>query len=1032
MSIDFRMSIVYILDEGSLQHVGNRTAGTGFVVTSDGLITTCAHVINFARASEFVHLIFYDPTTLKAQREIRVARVLPEYVRDANTEDIAILRLEVPLPLRQSFNTQGQTFLSFGFPEAKPEDGLLGECRVLGPVSADTIPLIQLTSDQVASGFSGAPVWDEKHQAVIGMITSIIGTRKVKIAGTAIELPFDRDWRNTGVTFATPVETLREVCPHLQISDVCPYCGLVAFTEEQAQFFFGREYLIGRLLNRLRQDLRFLAVLGPSGSGKSSVVQAGLIPQLRQGAIKDSDRWGMIATRPAADPFKQLATAGLLVESQNLTEGVRSWLAQHAQQTRLVLVIDQFEELLTACSESARRDFVGQLTALLGSDLPITVILVMRDDFYNQLAQQEALVEWLERSQGPMNIPQALKWDEVMTIVQKPAEAVGLRFQEGLVEAIVNDATGTATSSVEGGRTARITILPLLEFALTQLWEKRKDGILSREAYEAIGKVTGGLTQWADQVLSRLKVQEEQWEEKQRNERQKLARRIFTDLVYIGDESQGIPDSRRRVALAALCRQESELAEVRQVVQQLTDGHLLVTTYDAQSKEETVEIIHDALLWEWGELRRWLRDDHDFLVWHQEFERRVQAWVETNSADPAGREEDKLFGGSDLAEAIEWLITRRADLAQTEQDFIQASQVRQAQEEGMRKRYEEAVKARRRLLITSVLGGIAVSGGAGWFAVQWLASVIPTYINVSTYTGHKMPVWRVAWSRDASRIASVGPDRTAQVWSANTGRPIYTYARRKGAVAGHTDSVTAVTWSLDSYYVASASYDKTVQVWNSDGQVNLYKPLTYRRHTNLVLAVAWSPDGKYIASAGYDRIVHVWQPVSLQTIYTYQGHSDSVNAVAWSPGSQRIASGSGDRTVRVWDATSGKHVLTYTGHNNHVVSVAWSPNGKYIASAGWDTDHRVQVWEAATGKTVYTYAGRHKDVVTAVSWSPDSAYIASGSWDGTVQVWNALNGNVICDYLEHHAKVLSAVWSPRDRRIASAGYDKVVRVWQPK
>ncbi len=595
MSIDFQASIVYLLNADSIHSVDSRTAGTGFVVTTDGFIVTCAHVINFAQPGELVRLIFYDPNVTKEKREIRVARVVPDYLRDVSVEDIAILRLEgalpgqvVPLPLRQSFNTQGQTFRSFGFPEAKPEDGLLSECRILGSVSADNIPLLQLSSSEISKGFSGAPIWDDKHQAVIGVVTSILGTRRVKIAGTDIELPYDRSWRQLDTAFATPAETLRKVCPLLQISDVCPYCGLDAFTEEHAQFFFGREYLIGRLLNRLRQDVRFLVVLGPSGSGKSSVVQAGLLSQLRQGAIGDSDYWGVIVTRPADDPFKQLATKGFMVESQGFVESVRAWLTEHPKQTRLVLAIDQFEELLTTCPEMIRQNFIRQLTSLLESPVPITVILVMRDDFYNQLVQQEALVERLERSLGPINIPQTLKWDEVIAIVQKPAKAVGLRFEEGLVETIVNDAMETAAFPVDEGRVARSTILPLLEFALTELWGKREEGILSRRAYNAIDGVTGGLTRWADRVFYGLKTKEEQWEEKQRMEQQRLARRIFTDLVHIGNESQGLPNSRRRMSLASLCRKESEIADVRQVVQQLVDGHLLVTTYDMQRKEGAV------------------------------------------------------------------------------------------------------------------------------------------------------------------------------------------------------------------------------------------------------------------------------------------------------------------------------------------------------------------------------------------------------------------------------------------------------------
>ncbi len=654
MNTDFKAGVVRVID------AGGKTVGTGFIVTSDGLIVTCAHVIDVARSDDSIHLIFYDPSSAKEKREVRVASVEPDYWRDAAAEDVAFLRLEgplpkeaVPLPLGSSFNTQGPTFLSFGFPEAKP---MLGECRVLGFVSEDNISLLQLSSNQVSKGFSGAPVWDDSRYVVIGMITSIVGTRRIKIAGAEVLLPFDPSGRQTETAFATPVETLLKICPLLKPSEVCPYRGLDAFTEDHAEFFFGREHIIDRLVNRLKQDVRFLAILGPSGSGKSSVVQAGLVPRLRQGAIAGSDQWELVVTRPADDPFKQLAAKGFEVESQDLTASVQAWLAQHPGRTRLVLVIDQFEELLTACPEAVRQEFVSQLTSLLAASLHITIILVMRDDFYDQFVRQETLVEWLEQSQGPVNVPQTLRQAELIAVVQKPAEAVGLRFEDGLIEIIVKDTMEAATLSSDEGVVTRSSNLPLLEFALTQLWERRENGMLLRNVYAIIGGVTGGLTQWADEVFFGL----------QNEEKQRKARRIFTALVHIGDEKQGLPDSRRRMSLDLLCRDDREIEEVHQIVQRLASARLLVTSYDIQSKQEIVEIIHDALLLKWGMLKHWLQEDRSFLVWHQELERLVHAWTSQH-------DKNKLLRGHDLTEAKKWLKERGTDLRQDEIAFLRSS-----------------------------------------------------------------------------------------------------------------------------------------------------------------------------------------------------------------------------------------------------------------------------------------------------------------------------------------------------------------------
>ena len=1017
MNTDFKAGVVHVID------TGGKTVGTGFVVTSDGLIVTCAHVVDVARSDDSIHLIFYDPSSAKEKREVRVARVEPDYWRDTAAEDVAFLRLEgslpkgaVPLPLGSSFNTQGQTFRSFGFPEAKPDDGMLGECRVLGFVSEDSISLLQLSSNQVSKGFSGAPVWDDSRHVVIGMVTSIVATRRIKIASTELLIPFDSGWRQTETAFATPVETLVKIYPLLQPAEVCPFRGLDAFTEDHAEFFFGREHIIDRLVSRLKQDVRFLAVLGPSGSGKSSLVQAGLIPRLRQGAIPDSDRWGLIVTRPADDPFKQLAAKGFEVGLQNLAGSVRAWLAQHPGRTRLVLVLDQFEELLTACPEALRQEFVSQLTSLLAAPLPITIVLVMRDDFYDQFVRQETLVEWLERSQGPVNVPQTLRRAEVIAIVQKPAEAVGLRFEDGLIEIIVKDAMEATASTSDEGVVTRSSNLPLLEFALTQLWERRENGMLIRNVYAAIGGVTGGLTQWADDVFFGL----------ENKEKQRKARRIFTDLVHIGDEEQSLPDSRRRMPLDLLCRDEREVEEVHQVVQQLASARLLVTSYDIQNKQEMVEIIHDALLLKWGMLKDWLQEDRSFLIWHQELETRVRAWVETNPEHPTGRDEYKLFGGPDLNVALKWLVDRSGDLSQVERDFVQASRERQEQEEQLRKVYEHRAVITRRRVVVGLAGLGLTAAGSGSAYVVW-KSLQPKYtiLPIKIYLGHSAPVWCAAWSHDGARIASAGADTTVQVWLANTGLQIFTYT-------GHQNhgGVPSVTWSPDGYRIASASEDKTVQVWPSDSagiDLGQNKLITYRKHTDWVIAVAWSPNGKYIASGSHDKSVQVWNPDSGDLITKYSGHSDSVKAVAWSPNSTYIASGSGDNTVQVWDALKGQRINTYKGHNNHVLSVAWSPDGKRIASAGWD--HTVQVWEATNRSPLFIYQG-HNDVVVAVAWSSDGKYIASAGYDKTVQVWNAQDGSPIVTYRNHTAKLQSVAWSSRGTFIASAGDDNTVQVWQ--
>jgi len=637
--------IVRILD-------GNRdTAGTGFVISESGLIATCSHVIQHETLQERgtpkpekVTIVFH------ATGDEQDARVEPQWWLPWNAGDLAILRVEgilpqgiQPLPLGSAAGTNGHEVSAFGFPNIDDIEGIGADGRVVRVLLNAGRSTLQLRSSEITTGFSGAPIWDTLGRRVIGMVSAITEP--------------DRHHRLTETAFALATETLRDVCPVLRLSEVCPYRGLAAFTEADTEFFFGRQQIVDGLLHRLRRDPRFLTVLGPSGSGKSSVVQAGLIPHLRSGKVPGSDRWGTIVTRPAAQPFDELSKQGVVDESYELTESVREWMGQHTEHERLMLVVDQFEELFSMCPEAIRQDFITQVVKLLHSPLLITVVLVMRDDFYSRLTQQAALVEWLERSQGSIHVPKLLKHHELIAMVQKPIEAVGLRCEEGLVETIVQDTLETSSESEEGGPVGRSAVLPLLEFALTELWKRRQEGMLTHEAYRSIGGVTGALSQWADRALYALKPGERQ-----------LAQRILIDQVYVGDERQGILDSRRRRTLTSLCRNESEQEPVQAVVQQLVEDRILATDRDLQSNEETVEIIHDVLLREWGQLQQWLEADRRFLTWHQELERLVHGWGSRH-------DKNKLLRGQDLTEAKGWLQKRGADLNQEEVAFLHASAV---------------------------------------------------------------------------------------------------------------------------------------------------------------------------------------------------------------------------------------------------------------------------------------------------------------------------------------------------------------------
>jgi energy-coupling factor transporter ATP-binding protein EcfA2 len=816
VSADLIRSIVRILDRA------NKTCGTGFVVNSGSVsrVVTCAHVVKLAESGlgQSIALTF-SPFDLDRSAKPYSAIVDQKYWRDADAEDIAVLHLEEPLPggieplrLGSSFGSEDHVFLTYGFGAAKPTDGLWGEGTVRGLTWENGFPVWQMDSTEVSHGFSGAPIWDKALQVVIGMVTSISRP--------------DRAGRQARVNFVIPTETLFRVCPDLRPTDECPFRGLNTFTEQDTAVFFGREQAIQEVLKKLGANPQFLAVFGPSGSGKSSLVRAGVIPRLQEEHRPQGKAWGVIVTRPADNPFKQLSEQGLDVEPGGLLGAVRGWLQQHADKQRLLLVIDQFEELFVTCPEAQRRLFLKQLTHLR-NEPSATVIIVMRNDFYSQFVEHEVLSEWLAMSGGATDIPQTLKRSDVLEIILKPAERSQLRFEPALPELIMRDVMEESPhAGYEDEETAQCTVLPLLEFVLTQLWQQRYQGVLTSEAYRAIGGVAGGLTRWANHVLARLG-----------EEHHSLAERVFLALVHLGDGTNRQPDSRQPASLAsltALCRNDSERSSLQHVIQELVKARLLVIHGDIHRHENTIEIIHEALLQHWSALQYWIARDHDFLQWRQELERRAQAWRETNLEDVSQRDEGRLLRGRDLAAAAEMLNTRGDELTAVQREYILASQKQLTDElEKERQRTTElsaALETAQRQKQMALARGLAAQAVL-YSQYDHDPNLIERSILLAIESLRRFP------SPEADQALREGG----------------ALLRRRLGVLEHEDGVNAVVFSPDGRLVATASFDRTARVWEVGGSQQLVRFL----HEDRVSDVAFSPDGKYLATAS-GNIMKIW------------------------------------------------------------------------------------------------------------------------------------------------------------------------------
>ena len=1018
---------------------GGAVVGAAFLI-DERLVLTCAHVIERADTilGGTISLCLADGATVNAT-------VMPEYWRESKAEDVAILQLDAPLAgvpileLGSSTGTWGHAFSTYGFP--KPDQELAGRGEIIGNAILDSISYLQLSSPQVTPGFSGAPVFDEVTRRVVGMVAAIT--------------PLDEYQRQGTTAFAVPAETIFKICPDIQPSDICPYRRLDIFRENDAEFFFGRQSIVNRLLESLRREPRFLAVLGPSGSGKSSVVQAGLIPQLRKGQVSGSDKWTIIVTRPANILIGQYNEFGKESIPEGLTE-YKEHLKDLTEQNHLLLIIDQFEELLIMEPVSLLVEFVNLIIELLETSQDITFIIVMRDDFYSRLSQRAyGLLPWVEKSL--VNIPLELTSDELKDIIQEPARKVGMEFETGLVELIIDDVIGVSYGAIGKGRIGRSTTLPLLEFALTQLWELRQNGLFTHEAYNMIGGVIGGLSRWADHTYYGL-------DKSQRS----LARHILTYLVYLGNERQGLPDCRVQRSLNELVNRDNNLFLI---VQQLVAARLVATTRESQNGQEIIELIHEALIWEWGLLHNWIQEDRRFLKWRQETEDRVRSWSASLSTRTNLRDDDLLLQGQSLAEAESWLSERTVDLSRMVVEYIQESIAKQKENKEARERiqrkviyiafitsivllllsalsiigwriaenrrqevmHQQTIAASRQLLTEAQMSmdytgkGLLIGSLLAAESMKTYPSVeaditlrnslalLPTPLNRMEHEG---VVTNVSFSFDGKFLITAGGGGLygisdwgeIHVWDFTSGREITSIKE--------DSMIIDMDLSPNQHLVASGSLLGTARVWD----MITGKEISHVRHEydtdNNVNDIEFSPNGKLVASGGNDN-VRVWNAVTGEEIAQLDSRGYSI---AFSPDGSKLAAG-GDDSIIIWDILSREKMIRLV-HGDVVNSVVFSPDGKWLLSGS--DDKTARLWETDTWREVYVK--EHEGIVFSTIFSPDGNFFAASSSPGLVRVWNTTSGDEI-SRMRHNGAVYSIVFSPDGNLIASAGSDSTARIW---
>jgi WD40 repeat protein len=826
-------------------------------------------------------------------------------------------------------------------------------------------------------------------------------------------------------TTDTQLETVKSE-DSIDLDLPCPYRGLLRFEPNDAEFFYGRNVFVTELLIAT-QNRNFIPILGASGSGKSSVVFAGLVPKL-----KELGHWQFTYFRPGADPFYALAAAitplyttnlneieklaedrklsGYLRDGDVLLADIFTQIQQKYPQDRVLLIADQFEELYTpCCDEKIRQRFLDVVFAgfeSFSSNLQLSPVLVitMRADFLENALSYPPFADRLQNADIKIRSMNRLELSEV---IEKPAQKVGISFETGLVERILDEVENQPGN------------LPLLEFALTELWKQRVGKQLTHNAYQAIGEIKGALANYADEKYGNFKeIEKEQ------------VRRIFIQLVRPGEDKK---DTRRLAT-------QAELGEISwNLVGNLATARLVVTSQN-QEKQNTVEVVHEALIQNWGMLRQWIETDRTFRDWQEQLRGAKDRWEETNS------DEGSLLRGAALAEAEEKLKERPEDL-RAEQEFIEQSiKERDRQKQEREDRRQRELKIYMGITVGSVIAvfvtilalqqsrqaKIYQADAMGQYASNLAASdqkfdALITSIKAGkilkehneTNLAVAKALYGIYGVKERNRIGAKNGGKGVKfspngktiatfsfkdisLWDAESGEHLQTRKLEDGV-----SDVLFITNSRNIVTISYAGEGTTIKVWDTQGKKlsSFQLPNIQTTFTSIESEEfkTISPDGNLIATTiSGKKTIKLWSTNSNNSIplFTIDAQGDEVNDVAFSQDGNTIVTAplcsvTKKLIVRRWDSRGNPLNPVQLPENQKFNGI--SHNGETIATTFCESDKKsVSLWDIK-GKFLHTLKGDF-DRDSIVKFNPHGNTVAtmtsSGRAGSTVILWD-MNGNIL-------------------------------------
>ncbi len=873
-------------------------------------------------------------------------------------------------------------------------------------LSANPVEVLTLREQEILSLIiQGLPNKEIAHRLTFTVgtvkwyITQIykkLGVRsRVQAIVRAREMDLIRTSRQEPVT-DTPTVMGGVVLPVEAMLTKNPYKGLRAFKSADYEDYFGQEKLVDKLVKRLSETgdhNRFLAVIGPSGSGKSSLVKAGLIPALWRGAVLGSEQWYIAEMLPSSHPLDELEVALTRIAATQ-AHHLRDHLERDArgliraaqivlpEDGDLLLVIDQFEEVFTLFDdERARVHFLDLIhTAVTEPRSRVRVVITLRADFYDRPLHYPDFGE-LVRNRMETILP--LSADGLERAITRPAARVGVTFESGLVATIIQEI------HYQPGA------LPLLQYALTELFEQRQAQIITHEDYQTLGKISGALAKRADAIYLELTP-----------EQQAAAQQMFLRLVTLGE---GVEDTRRRTPRTELIAIAADADVMDEIIDTFAAYRLLSLDHDPATRAPTVEVAHEAILREWERLRAWLNASRHEIRLQRQLGAAVTDW------SAAQKDSSFLLRGARLEQFEQWSQETQLALTPDEHAYLTASLDQRQQErtdEQERQRREQRLERRSRNFLRGlvVMLALAVIGVTifALFALDREAQIQSAYAT--------------------SEANLVRANRQAEV---NHSLVLVNAAEDEQA-SGSTE--LALMLALEAHDITDppAETERVLRSIVEEPGTRAVMPL----HTSRVNTVAISPDSRTGLSAG----CAIWQgetcvagEIVLFDIETltetqrWQGHTGTITSALFTPDGRGVWSASADGSLALWDITgTARIVQQFDLDSGGIQQIVPSPDGTLLL-AGTQTGQLVLI-DAATGAIRQHFVG-HAGSVNTVAFSPDGQQALSGGADTQVILWNVRTGEIVRRIVGHTGSVLSLAFHPDGLRAVSCGEDFTARLW---